>query len=82
MKPAVRSILHRLITRGYGGQIMNHTADIATINAGLDQVVKELQTQLTRIGQIQQQLRLDHHLAKGESAAAGQKRRRTDQTEH
>ena len=56
----------------------NHTDEIATLKAQMDQVVKELQTQLTRIAQMQAQL--DH-------ATSGQRtepknRRSTDSTEH
>ena len=56
----------------------NHTNEIATLSAQVEQLVKELQTQLTRIAQIQAQL---DHIATGQSSSP-RNRRRSDETEH
>ena len=48
------------------------------MRAQIDQLVKELQTQLTRIGQLQAQL---DHVETGK-ASEPKNRRRTDRTEH
>ena len=53
----------------------NHTSDIARLFAQVDDVIKELQTQLTRIGQIQAQL---DHLSMGEALKAPRSPARTD----
>lgn len=57
---------------------VDHSGEIAALKAQVDQLVKELQTQLTRIGQIQAQL--DHVTTGRESEPRN--RRRTDRTEH
>lgn len=52
----------------------NHTGEIALMRAQIDQLVKELQTQLTRIAQLQAQL---DHLTTGQMSAP-KNRRTTD----
>ena len=49
----------------------NHTNEIAMLSAQVDQLVRELQTQLTRIGQIQAQL---DHLSRGGEALPSARR--------
>ena len=61
-----------------GSPAHNHTSEITMLKAQVDQLVKELQTQLTRIAQIQAQL---DHVSTGQ-ASAPKNRRSTDTTEH
>ena len=56
----------------------NHTSDIVILKGQVEQLVKELQTQLTRIAQIQAQV---DHVSTGQ-ASEPRNRRRTDNTEH
>ena len=56
----------------------DHTSEIAVLRAQVELLVKELETQLTRIGQIQAQL---DHISTGQSSEP-RNRRSTDRTEH
>jgi ribosomal protein L15 len=51
----------------------NHAREVARLSAQMEQVVKELQTQLTRIAQIQSQL--DRIVARAEPGWTGPERR-------
>ena len=56
----------------------NHTGEIMMLKAQVDRLVREFQTQLTRIGQLQAQL---DHVQSGQ-ASKPHNRRSTDHTEH
>ena len=62
--------------RGAAGT--DHTSEITMMRAQIDQLVKELQTQLTRIGQLQAQL---DRVESGRSPEP-QNRRSTDRVQH
>ena len=56
----------------------NHTSEIAVLKAQVEQLVKELQIQLTRIGQIQAQL---DRFTGGESTPEPRNRRTSDRSD-
>ena len=61
-----------------GADGRDHSSEIAMLKAQVEQLVKELQTQLTRIGQLQAQL---DRVESGRRAEP-QNRRSSDRTEH